>query len=288
MLALLMVAELAVARAGREIQGQIYADWRGRRLAASSQDAIEAEILCFGDSLVKNGIVPASIEARLDRKAYNLAALNGPTPASYTLLRTALNAGARPRAIILDCSEGQLWGSNYRFDVAGWAELIDPLEAWQLALVERDPGFFGLYLIHRLLPSLRLRQDVRRDLLDHLAAAPAGRYLPWRTIFDRQTKRNGGAFLLPSAYWKRRGDRFAGGELPGAERELWYRSGPFAKSTNLVYLDRFLRLAESRKIPVFFVITPIHPGVLARREELGVEGKYLWFAPPSRSAIRIS
>ena len=39
-------------------------------------------VICFGDSLVKLGIVPAVIEGRLGRRAYNLSACAGQAPAT--------------------------------------------------------------------------------------------------------------------------------------------------------------------------------------------------------------
>src|SRR4051812_10632731 len=53
------------------------------------------EILCFGDSLVKFGVLPKVVSSSTARTAYNLALLNGPPSASYFLLRRSLAAGAR-------------------------------------------------------------------------------------------------------------------------------------------------------------------------------------------------
>ncbi|HEV3121033.1 MAG TPA: hypothetical protein VGY53_03985, partial [Isosphaeraceae bacterium] len=58
-------------------------------------------ILAFGDSQVKCGILPAVLEDRLGLRAFNLAILASPPPASYFLLRRALGAGARPAAIVV-------------------------------------------------------------------------------------------------------------------------------------------------------------------------------------------
>ncbi len=278
MLALMVVAELALARAGREIRQMMHADWRGQRIAAAGNAVREADILCFGDSLVKNGVVPAALEARLDRKVFNLAVLNSPTPASYSLFKRALDSGARPSAVVLDCNETLLWGTNFRCDVACWADMIGPADALQLARADGDLGFFGLHLVHWLLPSARLRQDVRQRVVSPADSSPTGRYTYWPWLLDRQSRRNAGALLFPSYYSKRREDPFADGRLDERDRGIWYRTGPFAKRTTLVYLDLFLGLAQQRKIPVFFVLPPIHPGVLAKREEFGVEAEYLWFS----------
>ena len=76
------------------------------RLSSSYQSAVQAasgpegraDILCFGDSLVKLGILPRVLEARLGSSAYNLAVLGGQAPGSYFLLRRVLEHGHRPRA----------------------------------------------------------------------------------------------------------------------------------------------------------------------------------------------
>lgn len=275
MLALVVAVEAGLTRAGREIQALINADWRRQRQAATSEAVKRADILCIGDSLVKMGVVPAALEARLDLTAYNLGMLNAPAPANYLLLKSALDAGARPRAIVLDANEPQLWGSRCREFVAGWAELLSPTEAWRLARDDRDTGFFGLYLVHRLLPSARLRLDVRREVVDRLGDAPPARYTPWRAILGRQALRNRGAYLFSSTYSKQRSDPYPDGMLPPLQWALWYRWGPLAQKTNLLYLHRLLIMAESRSIPVFFVVPPIHPGVLAVRERIGLEAEYL-------------
>ena len=51
--------------------------WDATRRQARSGN----EILCFGDSQIKNGVLPAAIEARLGRKAYNFAQNGSQVPA---------------------------------------------------------------------------------------------------------------------------------------------------------------------------------------------------------------
>src|SRR6185437_535102 len=53
---------------------------------ATRGEAVGARVLCFGDSLVKSGIVPEVIEARLGEPAYNLALPASTAPAHYFLL----------------------------------------------------------------------------------------------------------------------------------------------------------------------------------------------------------
>src|SRR5262249_33672809 len=92
------------------------------------------EILCFGDSLVKIGILPSVLHEQTGRSTYNLALLSGSTPASYFLLRRALADGARPSAIVIDCAAGILTqGPHSQLRAFPWAELLRPSETFDLA-----------------------------------------------------------------------------------------------------------------------------------------------------------
>jgi hypothetical protein len=277
MLALMLAVEAVVERAGREIGTMINADWRRQGRVASTEAVTRADILCVGDSLVKTGIVPAALEARLDLTVYNLAAMNAPAPANYWLLKRAFDAGARPRAIVLDAHEAQLGGTGYRNEVVAWAGLLSPPEAWWLGRDDHDPGFFGSYVVHWAVPSARFRLDLRKVVVERLVGIPADRETPWPAVLDRQAWRNRGACLLPSEYAKQRTDPYPYGILPPGEWEACYRLAPLAHPTNLLYLHRLLAMVEARGIPVFFVVPPIHPAVLEVRERVGLEAEYLGF-----------
>jgi len=73
-LSLAVAVEVGLSMASRGVESLSAADW-GRARTAASREATRADVLCVGDSLVKCGIVPDAIEARLDRPAYNLAVL---------------------------------------------------------------------------------------------------------------------------------------------------------------------------------------------------------------------
>ncbi|HEY2154482.1 MAG TPA: hypothetical protein VGH33_02555, partial [Isosphaeraceae bacterium] len=266
MLALVLVVELLVSQAVR-LESVGMAIWRADRRSSECADATSAEILCVGDSLVKTGVVPAALEARLDRATYNLATVGNPTPATYFLLRRALAAGARPRAIILDAQSDKLSERGYRACVAAWAGLVGPAEAVELARSDGDPGFFGLYLIHHFLPSIRLRPELRQAIVDHITPAGIEPTTHWPRVVARQERRNRGALLFPPL----KAETVDGGNASAA-------AGPaaaIATPTNLSYLDRTLDLARSQGIWVFLVVTPMHPDLLRTRERLGLESPYL-------------
>jgi hypothetical protein len=74
-----------------------------RRLKESARGR---EVLCFGDSMVKYGLIPNVLREQTGRRAYNYALVGGTAPATYFLFRRALDAGARPATVIVDfCRE---------------------------------------------------------------------------------------------------------------------------------------------------------------------------------------
>jgi hypothetical protein len=273
MLALVLAVEAGLSGAERDLAPLSAADW-GRVRRAASDEATRADVLCFGDSLVKFGVVPAVIEAKLGRAAYNLAALAAPPPTTYFLLRRALEAGARPSAIIVDAKASPMVAATYRANVRDWAVLAEPRDALELAAADHDLGFFGLYLVHRFLPSARLRLDVRKTVLDRLNGRPPASEVPWQPLIDRQYAINRGAILKAPNHSKDGPDPYPGGALVW-EGAICYPPSWSPYPTNLAYLHKFCTLAASRSIPVFFVIPPIHPGVQAVREQLGLDAAYI-------------
>ncbi len=274
MLALVLPVEAGLTRVELGLGPLAAADW-GLNRTAAAREGVAAEILCFGDSLIKCGVVPAVLEARLDMTAYNLASLGAPPPASYFLLKHALDAGARPRAILLDANPHTLNTAHYRSNVRDWAKLVGPRDAFRLARDDREMGFFGSHLVHYCIPSVRLRLDIRKSVLDQVSGAPAGPEITWGAIVDRQHAVNRGGIYRAPSHAKAGPDLFPNGELPPHEEVVCYPKGWTPYPINLVYLDRFLALAGSRGIPVVFVIPPIHPGVQEGRERRGLDATYI-------------
>ncbi len=269
MFVLALVAELALSGAvGLETPAMAF--WRNDRRASAGEEVRTAEILCVGDSLVKTGVVPAALEARLDRPAYNLATVGNPTAATYFLLKRALDAGARPRALILDAQSDKLRERAFRPCVAAWAALIGPAEAFDLARSDADPGFFGLFLVHHLVPSIRLRLEIRGAIAGLLTGPPLHAPTDWPGVLARQVRRNAGAVLFPPLKPE--------GPADVNDRDVSPLAGPAASvstATNLSYLERTLELARSRGIRVFLVLTPIHPAALKARDRSGADLAYL-------------
>ncbi len=214
MLALLAAAECVLA--GRELRlaPMAAADW-GLNRAEAAGEAASAEILCLGDSLIKCGVAPAVLAARLGHSAYNLAALGAATPASYFLLRCALDAGARPKAIVLDASASTLNAADYRGIVRNWAALLGPQRcAASSHATTGTSASSGSTLIHYLVPSVRMRLDLRK------AIAGATRRPSRRGVGpDRRASARDQPRRVPSAAHTRQGrTRPVPGRRPAARR----------------------------------------------------------------------
>src|SRR5262249_9760729 len=129
--------------------------WRTAARAAR-REARRAEVLCFGDSLVKLGVLPRVLERRTGRSAYNLATQGSPAPAPFFLLRRALEAGARRRAVLVDYSP-QVLPTPPRESLPYWPELIGVREAIELGWAARDARFVAATALALALPTLKNR-----------------------------------------------------------------------------------------------------------------------------------
>ena len=96
MLVLVAVVERFSARHDLELSTTVTRNTRFAALGAE-REASDCEVLCFGDSQVKLGVDPRVIEDSLGVRAFNLAILSAPPPASYFLLRCASRPGPGPR-----------------------------------------------------------------------------------------------------------------------------------------------------------------------------------------------
>ncbi len=90
MFALVILAERALPRFEIDYMLPQHWDWRQAAKASTAPEVVRSEVLCFGDSLMKQCVQPIVIEAKTGRPTYNLAVSMGQPSASYFLLRRAL------------------------------------------------------------------------------------------------------------------------------------------------------------------------------------------------------
>jgi hypothetical protein len=267
MLGLVVAIELTIS--GRRLDfTTVWADdWRRAGVAATRQ-AIGREVLCFGDSLVKMGVLPRVIEARTGLKSYNLAVNAGTVPSTYFLLRHALQAGARPRAIVVDFNT-LMQPDRPRKSTRFYPDLATTGECLDLAMVAGDVDFLNATLLGKLLPSYKCRFEIR----DSIKAALNGRRAsPWpdQGWIWAAWKSQDGAQPMPSTPNRTPADPMFVADVSPVDWEC--------DPINKIYIDKFLSLTRSHDIQVFWLMLPVSPEVQACRDLHRTDDAYDRFA----------
>jgi len=280
MLAIVVAFEAYVGAYGEAFSEFSAADWRLTRRAAS-HEAREAEILGFGDSLLKFGLLPESIERQTGLKTFNLSILGGQAASSYFLLRLSLESGARPKAILLDCQDlpskptfPDVRGLGLAPHVRCWPELLGVREAAELAWSGRDASFFGTILVRSFLPSFNVRRELRSGLGQLVRK---GDTTAWRQqrAQARNWQLNRGTLVMapkPTNPTKITPDRMA---------EPWEEWSPDPVTSE--YLRKFFALASGAGIRVFWVIPPTSPEHEGLRVKTGQHAYYTKLAEDLRA-----
>jgi len=270
MVGLVVWLETGVARRGVDLLD--VDDWAYRqssRAASSAGQAGGAGVLCFGDSLIKFGVVPKGVEEGSGLRAWNLAVSGGQAPASYLLLERALDSGARPAAVVVGFAP-RLLALGPQHNLARWAGVAGPVGAARLAWSARDPGLFAAVVLRRLLPSALAREGIR----DQVVSALGGRVDSHRwanLLASRNWSRNAGAQLVPAA---------AGGSLGAlSDQDVEaYRKGYYpawsCDPANDRAVGRFLALAASRGVAVYWVLPPVLPALQTRLTAVGFDAAH--------------
>jgi len=267
MLALVAAVELAVAGHRLDFTTVWADDWR-RTAEAATRHARGRDVLCFGDSLVKFGVLPRVIEARAGLKAYNLATNAGTMPSAYFLLRKTLGSGARPRVIVADFCALML-PDVPRVSVRMYPELATGRDCLDLASASRDAGFLAATLLGKVLPSYKCRHEVRASLM---AAFEGRRASPWpaQAAIWATWKAQDGAQPMPPPPSKAPADP---GLIAGLTPASWD-----CDPLNADYLERFLDLADAHAVPVVWLMPPLGPEIQAGRALQGTDAAYARFA----------
>jgi hypothetical protein len=275
MLALMLAVERFAARHEHDLFLTIdHWNWRQTSRQAGSRPDRQPRILCLGDSQVQVGVASAIVESQTGRKVSNLAISGGQAASSYFLLRRALGAGEAPDAILVDFFPRLLQASPLE-GVDPWTSLTRVGECADLAWTARDPGFFARVALGRILPTVRARDAIRRNLSAALRGERNDDRQHVPAALRRNLARNGGGVLCPAQ--------------PGRTEDLdaWSRRNFPAEWTchpvNRAYLRRFLALASSRKIPVFWLLPPVEPALQVRCEASGFDARHEAFVRDVRA-----
>ncbi len=241
--------------------------WRyGGRKARSAE--ARSDVLCFGDSQVQFALLPKLIERQSGLKAFNLALHAAPPPASYFLLRRALAAGARPRAVVVDF-QAHVLGMKPDGQARLWSEWLEPGEMLDLARTDRDPSLFADLLCGAWLASYRDRHEIRSHLMTRLSGGDPSQFADtWLAPLWRNWRVNRGANIFATN--------------PGHDAKVppghWLAPQQWARDrVPLLYMRRFLDLARAEDIPVFWILPPVHPAIRAERDSRGLEASYTGF-----------
>ena len=231
---------------------------------AASEVAPRRDVLCFGDSLVKFGVLPRVIEARTGLKSYNLALNAGTMPSAYFLLRRTLGSGAKPRAIVADFFALML-ADQPALSVRTYPDLASARDCLDLAWTARDAGFFATTMLGKVLPSYKCRFEIRASLK---AAFKGHRASPWprQSAIWATWKAQDGAQPMPTMPFK----------PPVAESMIASLApgGWTCDPLNATYFEKFLALAAEHDLPVYWLIPPLDPAIHARRALLGTDEAY--------------
>ena len=264
MLALLAAGEWSFGRIEMDVIAPWHWDWRLAGGAATSK-AKTAEVLCFGDSQLKFSVLPVVMDVWIEKRSYNLAMPLGQPPASYFLLRRAVRAGARPRAVLIDATphlirESPLAPSSLR----QWPELLSVAEMVDLAWTARDPRQLAALGAAKMLPTLRAREEIRTALTSALRGEVSGRRF-LAAQFWRNSRVNRGATAMGAGEVQEIDAAAACNRL-----YAWFGCDPL----NAVYLDRFIALAVEHKIAVYYVIPPLMDEAQKLCEASGFDAKH--------------
>jgi hypothetical protein len=266
MLALVVVIELIIS--GRRLDfTTIWADdWR-RSAEASKRHARGRDVLIFGDSLVKFSILPRQVEATSGLRSYNLALNAGTMPSAYFMLRQTLERGARPRAIVADFCTLMIPDRPIH-SIRMYPEMATVRDLFDLASTSGDLEFLSCTLLGKFIPSCKCRHEIRESIK---AALDGRRASPWpaQSIIWATWKDQFGAQPMPC-------DGLGGAPNPGLAFELAPK-GWECDAINATYAEKFLDLARSKQIPVYWLIPPLHPDLEALRVYQGSRESYTRF-----------
>jgi hypothetical protein len=263
MAVLVALVEWSVARHALDFTRFYIHDWRvaGR---AARDEASRCEVVCFGDSLVKFGIVPRVLEERLGRKAYNLAVCDGQAASSYFLLRRILEAKAKPSAVVVDFVP-HLLATDPRHNLRQWPEMIDAREGIDLGYATKHAGFFASLTLGGVFPSVKDRYEIRGNIAAALRGA-SGSHRDEIPRYERAWERERGAIVSAERPSYR-------GEVDTANPAYFPRNWR-CHPVNNAYVQRFLALAAEHSVEVFWLLPPVAPKFQARRDEAGLEASY--------------
>ena len=235
---------------------------------AIPREAATCEIACFGDSLVKIGVIPAVIQEITGRPTYNFAMAQAPAIATDFAFRRLLKSGGRPSTIIVDFKPSILAGGP-EYSLRHWQTTLTFPETIELLNRSHQARLCLEIGLGRLFPSLRDRSEVKESLRGAIGGVTALN-LSMNRLAARNWGRNAGAHVNSSKAG------FTGDIDENLHAKLLsdsWRCHP----NNRQSIERLMNLAETHRIRVFWLIPPLPRSLQERRERSGTLAAYLDF-----------
>jgi len=278
MLVMVLLVERFVVRRDRDFSNTPHLNWRYAGRMAGLKSA-KTEILCFGSSQTKFGVLSRVIEAETGRRTFNLAVCGGNAVSDYFLFRRALRAGTKPVAVVVDFplmpltpsdSDG-LFGHllvNQRL----WPELLDVPNTLDLARKSKSAEFFARTLAARLLPAYKARFEIRSNILAALDGKDGSSY-PVTYMLERNWWANRGACAFPRNPDFEAKHRWDLVRIP-PQPDPRFR---FVDRLTELYTKRFLTLAAENRIRVFWMVPPVCASHQEEKNRTGQDRRFTRF-----------
>jgi hypothetical protein len=263
MLALVFFVESYIARNDLKFSRLEAEDWKASARVARGE-LPSGGVFFFGDSQIKFGVSPLLLESKLGMPSHCLAVQAGHAPASYFLLRNALNSGVYPSSIVIDfCPTLARNGPDQCKRM--WPELLTLGDSLEVSWNAKDADLFASMALGLALPSYRERQEIRGNIVNALNGE-TGVMPAWIEMATRNRGMNRGALAITKNPMNPPIDVAAYG-TPAPE--------PWSPTRlNDLYARKFLQLALDNKIPVYCLVMPVSPGLLEVYAKNGVESRY--------------
>ena len=263
----MLLVESAIVGHDVELTRPECINWRMSRRAADKKSR-NCDILCFGTSMVQEGVYPRIIERETGKRTYNLAVCAGRVEYDYYYLRQAIAAGARPSAVLVDFHPAFLattyrWGGGYS-DVMSFGDCLDM--AWTVG----DADFLATMTLEKALPSAYHRHSIRNSVLASLRGQPIS-IGSTNLQYIRNLNRNQGAIVYP---------RNPGyhGKISDVYRMYFLGDSPWRCDPDEErYIHKFLALAAAHDIRVYWLMMPMIPAIQSGREARGHDDAYARF-----------
>ena len=260
---MVLLVELVVGHHRADFAPPWAEDWRFATWAAERR-APGCDLLCFGDSLVKYGVLPKVIQAEARLRTYNLATSGGTMPSAYSLFKRALGAGAKPRAVVVDFAALMLKDGD-PLALQNYPELASVKDCAELAWTDGDARFFAAAILAKLVPSYAWRFEIRSAIQGGFEGESRSQRLVGVTYRQKWEVHQGAQPTPPGRVRHPSEDYLIDGVSPAS----WA-----IEPRNEAYLDRFLSLAHQRQIPVYWLIPPLCPEAHTRRACRGADAAY--------------